>query len=201
MKTANISETTNFLQEFPTSSQVESFIKRANEIFEQHRKNSQYRMENYFNCVDDYSWGGICDKAQSEHSSALKQNIQNLQEQLELGKPFVQEFTVDILTDLEGNIVSERVVDGKYGQCWLIEKSGNISFCGTAKKQATYNKKGYKLMERVYEVEYYFTTKEYKNDLITKGRVLNSSIREVKGDIEGYCNTRLNSIAYFALNN
>jgi hypothetical protein len=147
----------NFYNELPTEEQFNSFQKWFEEENEQMRKNADYRMQNYFDCVDDYSWGGLCDKAAGEAYSKRLRLHNQLIGQLREGA-FIEDFSISVLTDMEGNIVSDKIVNGRYGQCWIIQNNGSVSFVGLAKKQQTYNKKGYKVMTKVYKIEYYYKT-------------------------------------------
>jgi hypothetical protein len=189
-----------FLADFPTTEQVDRFNRYCEDTYKAQQEQSDYRMQNYFNCVDDYSWGGICDKAAAEHRSTLQHAQSELKEQAENGKPFVREFTVEVLADYHtGEIVSERLVKGRYGYCWIIKDGEQAKFVGTAKKQATYHNKGYKVMQRAYTVEYYFTTRLGKNGLISRGRVLSEVLRDMEQIPEFGCETRLPPVAYWAL--
>lgn len=197
--------TTDFLEKFPTQEEVESLIRGFDATRESHKENRQYRMENYYNCVDDYSFGGPCDRAQDEEGSKMNLAQSLLKEQLENGKPFTEEFRIPVLTDLDGNIVSDRIVEGRFGECWIIiDKSkefNNASFVSVSKKNSTYNKKGYKVMEFVYLTEYYFTTKMSKNGLISVARVLKQELQDCQELPKYSFHTKLPSVLYFALNN
>ena len=54
----------------------------------------------------------------------------------------------DVLRDMEtGEIVSKKVVNGKYGPCWLTVEEPQIrekygTFIGYARRESTYNRKG-----------------------------------------------------------
>jgi hypothetical protein len=53
---------------------------------------------------------------------------------------------------LDGILLSEKVISGKYGECFIFTQDGETKFVGLAKKQETYSKKGYitKLRTRNY---------------------------------------------------
>ena len=85
------------------------------------------------------------------------------------------------LADMEGNVVDAKIVDGKFGKVWLINKSDgsiewvNVSSASTiAKEQAHYNKKGYQLVSCEVRVrtaksgDYYFDWKDIKNVEVAK---------------------------------
>lgn len=57
------------------------------------------------------------------------------------------------LADLDGNLVKSKVVNGKFGEVWMVEqKDGSVEWVNVsvaesvAKQQAHYNKKGYQLV-------------------------------------------------------
>lgn len=147
----------NFYDQMPTQEQFENFKIWFEEENEQMRKNADYRMQNYFNCVDDYSWGGLCDKAASEAYGKRLDLYNNLATQMRDGA-FVKDCNFPVLVDMDGNIVSDKIVNGRFGNCWIINEKDGVKFVGLAKKQSTYAKKGYKVMTRVYTFEYYYLT-------------------------------------------
>lgn len=190
---------TDFLADFPAS--IEQTIASLEDTIKSRCEGIDYRAQNYYNCVDDYSSGGICDKAAYETISSCRGAIELLKKQAERGKPFVDEFTVDVLTDMHGNVVSERIVNGKFGACWIIGSGDSVSFISTAKKMTTYNKKGYKVMQRVFTLEYYYTNRLNKNgDLISRGRVLDQKVTEWPQGTDLWVSTRMASVLYFAVN-
>lgn len=191
--------TQNFLDQFPTKEQVDNFISSANSTLKTISENQQSRMENYYNCIDDYSYGGICDKASDQHRNWLNHAIQTLKEQLESGKPEIKDFHIELLCDLNGNIVSDRIVNGRFGPCWIIKDGENVSFVSCLKTQKTYNKKGFKIMRKIYETEFYFLAASGKNGLKTKQRVISERTEDT--DDVAYANTKLDTIAWLALNN
>jgi hypothetical protein len=192
--------TTDFLTDFPTS--IDGIIASLKDTIKSRQEGIEYRAMNYYNCVDDYSSGGICDTAAYEAIRSCQGAIEILQKQAERGTPFMEDFTVDVLTDMQGNVVSERIVQGRFGSCWIIGNGDSVQFVSTAKKMATYNKKGYKVMQRVFTVEYYYTNRLNKNgDLITRGRLLNQSIIEWPDNTDLWVSTRMNRVLYNTINN
>jgi hypothetical protein len=188
-----------FYKGMPTEEQIKSLFASFDGADERQRKNEEYRMENYFNCVDDYSWGGLCDKAQNEARGYRNSARYQLQEQLENGV-FIREFEVNVLTDLDGNVVSDRLVNGKFGDCFMIKNGENdVKFVGIAKKQSTYEKKGYKVMTKVYKVEYFYTCKfvDFKG-LIIKSRLLGE---ELVDKFSEYPTTHMEKPLFYAINN
>lgn len=187
-----------FYTDFPTAEAVKSLFTLYDAQDEQARAASEKRMENYYNCLDDYSWGGICDRA-SDESRGQRNSARNiLSEQLERGTGTIEIFEQAVLLTTGGQVASTQIVNGKFGECWLIKEGNNVSFVGVAKKQATYEKKGYRVGYRRIEVEYYYTTRSGKNGLITRGRVLSN---ELVNALPADQSTHLPSAAYFALVN
>jgi len=97
--------------------------------------------------VDDYSWGGICDQAQNRSEQALSMVLGLLKEQEENGGFLISKVTELELQNLDGTFVSSNIINGKYGACFMFgtEQEG-FKFCGLAKKQSTFEKKGYKVV-------------------------------------------------------
>lgn len=184
-----------FYSELPTADQVNSIIRGFESADKSASEATAYRMQNYFDCVDDYSWGGPCDQAQAQGRSLRQRCKARLLSQIENGGAFIDTFCTAVLCDLQGNILSEKIVDGRYGPCWIIGSDNNVSFVGVAKKAATYEKKGYRVMTRQMKVEYYFTGKIINGSCITKGRVLSN---DVINEFPPKQDTHINSIAYFA---
>lgn len=102
-----------------------------------------YRAQNYYNCVDDYSSGGICDIAAQETINRCENLIGLLEVQNEKGYVEVQSKSFKMRNLKTGNceIVTSR--RGKYGMFFVFE--GNIYSASV--KQSTFNKKGVELIE------------------------------------------------------
>jgi len=141
--------------QFLTSEQVQGYLVTMRE---EHRKNTDYRMQNYFNCVDDYSWGGICDQAQDRTYSNLSHVLNLVKEQEENGGFLTEVVTELELRNLDGSVVSSNIIKGKFGNCfmWGTEQNG-FSFCGLSKKQSTFEKKGYVVVSKHYELKVRYT--------------------------------------------
>ncbi len=182
----------NFYDQMPTQEQFDNFVKWYEEENAQMRKNSDYRMQNYFNCVDDYSWGGICDKAADEAYRKRLRIYNFLLTQMHDGA-YVEDVEISVLTDMNGNIISDKIVNGKFGQCWIIKNGDSVNFVGVAKKLSTYNKKGYKVMTLINTIEYYY---------LTNGKVISRLLDEQLVDIMMDTQTTFKSIElYTATNN
>lgn len=172
-----------FYDKMPTVNQFNSFLDYCKQEDEHARKNSEQRMENYYNCIDDYSWGGLCDQAAAQSRGLRNYLANNLAIQLEEGA-FKETFKLSILQDLEGNTISTRIVNGKFGPCWIIKNSEySATFVGVAKKAATYAKKGYKVVTREVTVEYYYTAGLSRNGKIVPiSRILSDNILDYIAD-------------------
>jgi len=192
-------KTTDFLSQFPDAESMNSAIRSFESSIESSREGMAHRMKMYYDCVDDYSYGGICDKAASDNISENQRAIELLKGQIE-SKTF-DSVTIEqpVLADLEGNIVSERIIVGIYGPSWIIGQNGNAQFVSaTSKRAATYENKGYKVMNKVYAVDYYFTTKMHKGSLITISRIKTCKLQDTE-DCVNY-DTREDKMIYFAIN-
>ncbi len=190
-------ENQNFYSEMPTEEQINSLFAAFKRADASAAENTEYRMQNYFNCVDDYSWGGICDKAQDEAIGDRNRATRLLTEQLTSGA-FKEIVQLSILCDLNGKQVSDKIVQGRFGACWLIGGGDNVSFVGVAKKPATYEKKGYKVMTREIELEWYYLTKmSKKGELISRARILSDTLKDAMPEHQ---DTSMRRELYFALN-
>lgn len=166
-----------FYAQMPTQEQFDAFVINYEAENAQMRKNAEYRMQNYFNCVDDYSWGGICDQAADAAYSKRMLLHENLKYQLENGA-FIDTVETSVLCDMNGNIVSEKIVNGRFGECWIIENGNYPTFIGVAKKQSTYNKKGYNVQKKVIEVEFYYLTNGKIVSRILSNKIVNEFMHE-----------------------
>jgi hypothetical protein len=182
----------SFYNQMPTQIQFENFVSWYNEENEQMRKNSDYRMQNYYNCIDDYSWGGLCDKAADEAYAKRLRLYNSLQTQIKNGA-FFEDVEISVLVDENDNVVSDKIVNGRFGECWILKNGNDVKFVGVAKKQSTYNKKGFKVMTIVYQIEYYY---------MTNGKIVSRLLNKKMIDkMLEHQNTYMISELYFSLNN
>lgn len=114
-------------------------------------------MERYYDCQDDYSFGGLGDKVRHERISQIKRCYDLLIEQLRNGGFIERETSVLCLTDLEGNFLTDTLIYGRYGQCFVIDTVAGTTFVGMAKKESTFEKKGYKVVTRYRNFKVVFT--------------------------------------------
>jgi hypothetical protein len=185
-----------FYDQMPTVDQFNSYLEYCKSKDEEARKNTEQRMQNYYNCIDDYSWGGLCDQASAQARGLRNLLANNLTVQLQEGA-FKETFKLSILQDLDGNIISTSIVNGKFGPCWIIKVSEyNANFVGVAKKPETYTKKGYKVVTREVTVEYYYTAGLSRNDkVIPVSRILSDNILDYMAD---YQTTEIPKEMFFA---
>ena len=178
-----ISMKDTFYEKMPSVSQFNNFLDYCKQQDEEAWKNTEQRMMNYYNCLDDYSWGGLCDQASAQASNLRNYLANNLRIQLKEGA-FKETFKLSILQDLEGNTISSKIVNGKFGKCWIIKKSEfDAAFVSVAKKPETYAKKGYKVVTREVTVEYYYTTRLSRNGkIIPVSRILSDNILDYMAD-------------------
>lgn len=122
----------------------EAYENALAEIAERRR----YRMENYYNCVDDYSFGGLCDKADEELKIKLR-TIRDIRiEQVQSGGHVVCRSKFYRLVSESGD-TCDGIRCGHYGRFFAIDRK----CVSLPKRIATLNKKGYRLfcVNRVYE--------------------------------------------------
>ena len=151
-------------------------IKSINEVFESRVKSiderRQYRMDNYYNCIDDYSFGGICDKADNELEDRYRMERDILIEQVQNGGYYVRSSSFYRLRDNEGHI-AEGANCGQYGCYFNI----NGKFVGVPKRVATLEKKGYilELVARKYKCVF----KKFSS----RGNIINEAMECVEENI------------------
>jgi hypothetical protein len=155
----------------------EDALKPYNEIQED-------RMRRYFDCQDDTILGGISDQVTQETMSTINRKFDLFIEQVKNNGRLNQSSEYLCLYDLEGNFVTDVVVKGRFGQCFLIGSGDNVKFISIAKKQATYNKKGYKAVIRKRDFSFTFNGSETKtgrfifNDIKLENETLTEGIVE-----------------------
>ena len=126
-----------------TKEQLEK-IESAKNVYETTVKalqeEEEERAQRYYDCVDDYSYGGICSKV-----NAMKQNqayawLQARIESIVRGGFLLKEKRVNVLRDIETNkelAVGTRC--GRYGR-FYVTYDGRFISC--AERLGTYQKKG-----------------------------------------------------------
>lgn len=164
---------------FLTSKSVESRLKS---LIESYKEDSEYRMKNYYDCVDDYSWGGVCDQAQKDVIRGLETVLALLLEQEANGGYIYKTITELELQTLNGEFVSNKIVAGRYGSCfmWGNDEFG-VKFCGLSKKQSTFAKKGFVVVTKHYNLKIKYTgtvTKGGYADCIVELVDLNTTINQ-----------------------
>jgi hypothetical protein len=120
------------------------------------QKQEEYRAENYFNCVDDYSWGGPCSKANADSQSKCQSAIQYILEMTINGGFLEDTFNQSILMTLDGQIVSEKIIWGKFGPCFIIGDGQTAQFISIPKKMSTLEKKGFRMGIKSISAKYTF---------------------------------------------
>lgn len=124
----------------------------------------EYRMRNYYDCIDDYSFGGICDKADNELEDMLRVQRDIKIEQVENNGSYFRTSMFYRLRDNEGN-VALGAKSGKWGEFFVI----NDKCVSVPKRLATLTRKGYRL-EQV--IRTYMCA--FKN--IMNGHIVNKSM-------------------------
>jgi len=142
------------------------------------------RMRRYFDCQDDTILGGISDRVTSETISGIIRKYDLLIQQEINGGRLSQEVESLCLYDLNDNFITDVVVDGKWGKCFIIGNGDDSQFISIAKRQSTYNKKGYKAIIRKRNFSYTFNGAETKwgkyifKDIILENETLTEGIIE-----------------------
>jgi len=108
------------------------------------KENDERMVRAYVDCMDDTIICGISDNLCKERMFNIRQEAKAYIEQLENGFLKFEKERV-YLYDLDDNLVSDKIVLGQFGYCWIIEnQDGSVKFVGCPKRQSTLNKKGYK---------------------------------------------------------
>lgn len=105
------------------------------------RADEDLRMQHYYDCIDDYSWGGPCSKA---NALAQQRADYELQEQIEAivrGGFIIRSRKVNILRNKSDN--SLAACGTKQGRFGRFFKTYDGNFVSCAKMVSTYEKKGY----------------------------------------------------------
>ena len=100
------------------------------------------RMQHYYDCIDDYSWGGLCTKANYLARGRAKQTLEDRIEEIVRGGFLIRERLVNVLRDINTNeVVATGTHEGRYGRFFVTEDG---VFVSCAKKVGTYEKKGFR---------------------------------------------------------
>ena len=138
------------------------------------------RWERYMNCQDDTLIGGMSDQLNGERRSEINRRYDLFIEQVQNGGSLKSTSVVLALYDLEGNFVTDNIVNGAFGRCFCYDINGSTKFVGIAKRQSTYTKKGLKAVTRVRDYEYTFSGKSTKTGrfLYENIEILNESFND-----------------------
>jgi len=123
------------------------------------------KCQSYFDRDDvtDVEWAELLEEIKEENSEYMKGYYERLQDDDYLipNNPYAYSYYYNYvarkgvgsaygLTDLDGNVVDAKMVEGKYGTVWLIKKEdGSVEWVNTSvaenwdRRQAFYKKKGY----------------------------------------------------------
>lgn len=105
------------------------------------QEDEEYMMRNYYDCIDDYSWGGLGSKVNARAERIAKEVKEVLIEEIVRGGYIIRERRVNALLDKEtGEKVAEGTHQGKYGRFFVTKDE---KFVSCAKQVKTYEKKGY----------------------------------------------------------
>lgn len=99
------------------------------------------RMEHYYDCQDDYSWGGLCTNANYKARARAKANLEETIEEIVRGGYLIRTQKVNALREIStGDIVATGTHEGQYGR-YFRTRDGRFVSC--SKKVSTYEKKGF----------------------------------------------------------
>lgn len=122
----------------------EQIIADYNRVIKEMNERREYRAQNYYNCIDDYSYGSpYHTAADSLTEGEARKRMELRLEMLEKGYCELLSHC-DVLLDSNGNIVAEEARSGKYGYYFKTEDG----FVGLPNKISTLEKKGYSLRVR-----------------------------------------------------
>lgn len=131
-------------------------------------KGGLMRVEELFerNDVTDVEWAGALAVIEAEESKQWAEFLERQQnfDDAVYSNPWVSKLRSYVgnkgcgfiyqLADLQGNLVKSKMVDGKFGKVWLVEKQdGSVEWVNVSsaekfsRQQAHYNKKGYQLVQ------------------------------------------------------
>ncbi len=127
-----------------TTTQLDA-INRAkaayDETIKEINKDEDRLMENYYNCIDDYSWGGLCSQANRLRRYQAEDKLQDEIEMIVRGGYILRTRQVNILRKLgTGELVATKTYQGRYGRFFRTDDG---DFVSCSKKVSTYEKKGY----------------------------------------------------------
>jgi len=202
MKKLNTVSDKTFFERYPTKEAIQRCISHAHGNIKTAREGIAYRMKNYYDCIDDYSSGGICDKAANELIGRCNVAIEVLNKMLTGSRTFTETVRREVLCDLDGNILSDRIVNTRYGRAWMITTYNNErpTWVNVAKRQSTYEKKGYMVMTVESKIEYYYVPRMTHRGLIIQSRILTQTLAEpTESEMKFHCD-RMHNLEYFAMN-
>ncbi len=147
----------------PTPERIAFVLKQLDQSDKSADEATDRRMENYYNCVDDYSWGGICDHASAQGKSERRLVRSCMNEILATGNPLKGSHDHYFLERLDGSFATDHCVKTRFGQAWRIKGEAGYESCtwvSVSKTKKTYEKKGFRLMKATYEFDYYMVSGE-----------------------------------------
>ena len=165
----------SFYQDMPSVKILNSAIAAAEASIQQSVSNMEYRERNYYNCVDDFSSGGIMDTIAVENIATQQNRIAIYKEQLANGSIKVKAVS-EVLLNVDGTVASDTLVNGKFGLIWILKSGGVV---GASLKKSAYVTKGFKRGTQITEMEVYYLCRESrKGKPLQRARILNQSILE-----------------------
>lgn len=172
-----------FVANAPTVEKMNAILQSLDREDKASWESAQRRMENYYNCIDDYSFGGICDRAAAQGRCERDMVRSAIKHMLETGENLKNTYDHYFLADMDGNPLTDRCVDTRFGKSWIIkaDRYSTPTWVSVAKTIKTYNKKGYRLMKTTCEYEYYYVNG--KNGWRKNAIITNVTVSDVQFDV------------------
>ena len=105
-------------------------------------EDEERRAEHYYDCLDEYSYGGPCSIANARAIRRADKVLADRIEEIVRGGYLLRERRVNILRSIEtGAIVATGTHEGTYGRYFRTEDG---QFVSCTKRVATFEKKGYR---------------------------------------------------------
>jgi hypothetical protein len=139
----------------------EVIIASYNQKMAELQEREDYRFQNYYNCVDDYSFGSPIHAAVDSSTRRRAEKCRDYAlETLEFGFCTIVSLQ-SLLLNEAGEICAEGTGYGKFGSYFRLFNGG---FVGVPKKASTLEAKGYTMQERKTTYKARFTGGFTKND-------------------------------------
>ena len=107
------------------------------------REQEEARARHYYDCLDEYSYGGPCTIANERAQRNAYERLQESIEAIVRGGYIIRTSKVSVLQDIAtGETIARGTHKGRYGRYFCAHTAEGTRFISCAKTQATYEKKG-----------------------------------------------------------